>query len=105
MVAYIHHPVGFIRSLLEVAASDACPYHLRQLSLVLIIQQVRRQGRYAEMEAAIHTMLLEYSFAIMASSENNLKNSGVSFICIHCFHLLQTINCMNLRHITFGVAL
>lgn len=72
---------GFIKSLLDVAAcaDDAsCPFHLRQLSLVLIIQQVRKQGRYAAMDAAIHALLLQFSFMIMASSENNLKNSGVS---------------------------
>jgi hypothetical protein len=66
----------FIRSLLDVAASEECPFHLRQLSLVLVMQQVRR--RYTEMDDALHSLLLEFSFVIMASSESSLKNSGVS---------------------------
>jgi hypothetical protein len=69
---------GFIKSLLDVAAAEACPSHLRQLALVLIIQQVRK--RYTGMHAAIHSLLLELSFAIMASAESNLQNSGVSFL-------------------------
>ena len=70
--------VDFIRSLMDVAAAgqEQCPLHLRQLALVLITQQVRR--RYCDMRACVHSMLMEFSFAIMACSESNLKNSGVS---------------------------
>lgn len=61
-----------------MAAAEKCPFHLRQLSLVLVIQQVRR--RYGDMDADLHSQLMQFSFDIMASSENNLKNSGVRVV-------------------------